>query len=193
MTPELIQEMQYFAPEEQQLTAETVQQITIPGEICSVVLLKQSRTAAELDRPMDEIILELVYGDMLEPPGAPDSPAQLLLGGKELAAEGSVDQLESLQQLPGIWAPPNDFVKATCLRLFFPRLTHSMLVPEPEPTPEHLAVVFDCLRRNDIRALMQKYPEHVMRYGFFSSETPEEAQLVAKSFKKYEHEPNRTL
>ncbi|XP_063914657.1 uncharacterized protein LOC135131062 [Zophobas morio] len=92
----------------------------------------------------------------------------------------------------GVWIPENHLIKATALRLFFHRMAEHHLIPEPEPTPPHYAVAFEAGRRTEIAELMEKYKEFVLRYGYFTSETPEEAQLVAKSTKKYEKVKNKT-
>lgn len=62
----------------------------------------------------------------------------------------------------------------------------ALIIPEPEPIPPHLAVAYDAFKRRDVLSLMEQYPEAVMRYGFFTSDEPEEAKLIAKNPQNFE-------
>lgn len=85
-----------------------------------------------------------------------------------------------------IWAPPNSYTKAYAFKNFFPKVAGPLIMPEPEPTPPHLAVAYDAFKRREILALMEQYPQAVLRYGFFTSDEPGEAQLIAKNPQNFE-------
>ncbi|RZC38575.1 uncharacterized protein BDFB_005350 [Asbolus verrucosus] len=155
----------------------------------SLVLLVKPIPSRDVTEPTDDLILEVVYGPSKRPPGGHDSPAQLLSHVPQTDEEG--EPLEPLEMV-GLWVPENELEKATALRLFFPKITEHHLIPEPEPTPPHYAVVFDALRRQDVLNLMEKYPNEIIRFGFFTSEVPENAKLIAKNLKKYERHQIKT-
>ncbi|KAJ8920579.1 hypothetical protein NQ315_004718 [Exocentrus adspersus] len=179
MTEELIHEMFYFADESERFDENTIKYLP---EKTSLGLIINSHG----DEPdMDDIILEVVYGAMKKPPGSPDSPAQAL----RQTAEGDEEEYE----LPGIWVPPNPLVKATFLKLCFHKLSANYLIPEPEPIPEHYAIIFDLHKANNALQIAHKYPEEIMRYAYFTSEIPEEAELVAKTPRKLDEIENRTF
>lgn len=154
----------------------------------SVVLLIKPIPARDLDEATDDILLRIVYGAMKKPPGSPDSPAKVLANLPQVDEEGNEIHVETV----AIWTPESAFIKATALRLFFPKYTEHYLIAPPEPTPPHFAVVFESFRRQEVAEIMEKYPEEILRYGFFTSEKPEEAKLVAKTIKKYEKCLERT-
>lgn len=85
-----------------------------------------------------------------------------------------------------IWAPPNSLSKAFAFKNFFKNVAAPLIIPEPEPTPPHLAVAYDAFKRKDILELMEQFPEAVLRYGFFTTDEPGEAQLIAKNPKNFE-------
>lgn len=79
-----------------------------------------------------------------------------------------------------VWVPGDSKTKALALSLLFPRMTSDQVVPEPEPIAPHVAVAFDTLKRNEVMSLINEYPKDVMRYGFFTSDDPEQAKLLSK-------------
>lgn len=147
---------------------------------CLILLikLKASQTSKE---EMLSLLLKIVYGEMRKPPGSPDSPSQILLKTEN----------EENEEKIGIWAPDNKYTLATLLRLFFPNIVLSYLIQPPAKTPSHYAFVFDAIQRTDLKELMRRYSTEVLKYGFFTSETPEEATLIAKTIKQYEKSPER--
>lgn len=155
----------------------------------SVVLQVKPIPARDVEEPTDDLILQILYGPSKKPPGSHDSPARVLA---KLPPTTEEEVEEKAQEAIAVWAPENELIKATALRLFFHRMTEHFLIPEPEPTPPHYAVVFDAIRRHEIASLMEKFSDQVIRYGFFTSEHPEDAKLVAKSIYKYERSPDRT-
>lgn len=96
----------------------------------------------------------------------------------------------------GIWVPPNANVRATALKLFFPKITKNFEIPEPEPTPPYITVVFGHEKVPEVVNVMNQYSNEIMHYGFFTDENPEKAELVAKSIRKLDNPENlykRTL
>lgn len=65
--------------------------------------------------------------------------------------------------------------------MFFPKLTKQFEIPEPDPTPPYIAVIFDHRKVPEVVQIMSKFPKYIMQYGFFTDENPEKAQLVAQS------------
>lgn len=102
LTEEMLEEMLYFA--DWNFPDETMQDIL---ENQSLALLIKPANDDVAER-IDNAILELVYGRSKEPPGSPDSPAQLLT---------SVDEEEGTEFL-GVWAPPNNLTKAYAIKVF---------------------------------------------------------------------------
>ncbi|KAG5889777.1 hypothetical protein JTB14_036393 [Gonioctena quinquepunctata] len=152
---------------------------------CAVICLKPKHGVEITD--MDEVVLKFVYGPLKRPPGSENSPYQLLL---RRTTEESVSK-EDQHPLIGIWAPQTPFLRATCLRLFYPRITSLFEEPPLQEEPKHLAVIFDTPKMNEVLQVMNQYPDEIMHYGFFTDEHPEQAELVAKSLRKLEMPENR--
>ncbi|KAJ8942900.1 hypothetical protein NQ314_009875 [Rhamnusium bicolor] len=142
--------------------------------------LLMKRSSDNLTGDIDEIILQIVYGNSRKPPGDEKSPSQRLMVKSEEEEENEEDTLI------GIWAPPNSLAKAVALKLLFPNLSAPYKLPETEPTPLYVAVAYDAFKARDVMELSAQYPGQVMAYGFFSSDIPAEAQLVAKTVEKFE-------
>ncbi|XP_050505040.1 thioredoxin domain-containing protein 3 homolog isoform X2 [Diabrotica virgifera virgifera] len=123
---------------------------------------------------------EKVYGPTMKPPGSEDCPYRKMLS--EAVDEESGEHIT----LTGIWAPSVACVKATILRLFFPKLASAYEIPDPEPEPEHLALVFDTRKIRDALHVMSQWPDQIMHYGFFSNEDPHDTELIAKSVQRLE-------
>ncbi|XP_044267394.1 tropomyosin-1, isoforms 33/34-like isoform X1 [Tribolium madens] len=185
ITQQILDELFYFG--EMPFPEEAVEELL--NNTC-VILQVKPIPARDVEDPTDDLILEILYGHSKKPPGSPDSPARVLAKLPEPSEEEVHEK--TVHESVGVWAPDNELIKATALRLFFHRLTEHYLIPEPEPTPPHYAVVFEAIRRHEIASFMEKYSDQVIRYGFFTSEKPEEAKLVAKSIYKYERSPDRT-
>lgn len=62
----------------------------------------------------------------------------------------------------------------------------SLLLPEPEVTPPHLAIAYDAFKRREVMEVMEQYEQDVMRYGFFTSEDAKNAKLIAKTSPNFE-------
>lgn len=89
-------------------------------------------------------------------------------------------------EIAGLWTPPDANTRAVAIKLLFPKFWEPIAIPEPEPTPPHVAIAFDTLRRKEILAIREKFPHAVMRYGYFTSADPHSARLVANSEKAFE-------
>lgn len=92
--------------------------------------------------------------------------------------------------------PPNPNVRATALKMFFPKITKQYEIPKPEPTPPYISIIFEHKKVPEVLPVMNQFSSEIMQYGFFTDEKPEKAQLVAQSIRKLEHPenlPNRTL
>ncbi|XP_057668830.1 uncharacterized protein LOC130901433 isoform X3 [Diorhabda carinulata] len=132
---------------------------------------------------IDKLLLEMIYGPPMKPPGSEDCPYRQMLTEAEDEESGNV------VELIGIWVPAIPCVRATVLRLFFPKLSGPYVIPEPEPEPEHLAIIFDKKKTREALRTMGHWPEQIMNYGFFSNEDPEDTELIAKSVQRLE-DPN---
>ncbi|KAJ8961256.1 hypothetical protein NQ318_008940 [Aromia moschata] len=163
---------------------EATRQILISKE--SVALLIKPKAGQEIESMLDEV-LRLVYGEMMRPPGDEDSPCQLLLKQEEDEDTGETNELT------GIWAPPNPCMTAACMKLFFPKVSIAYAIPEPEPTPPHYAVIFGLTKFHEALDVINRYPKDVMKYGFFTSHVPKEAELIAKTYHKLEKSDKRTF
>lgn len=169
---------------------------------CVALLIKPADE--EVAERIDEAILQLIYGSTKQPPGAPNSPSQILMRPEErkkaetetaeapeMTDEEKAEQKRVQQEedeakikegeIMALWAPPNAKTKAYALKVFFPNLIAPLILPEPEPIPPHLALVFDAFKRREVLEVMQQYPNDVMRFGFFTSEDPHKAKLIAKT------------
>lgn len=87
----------------------------------------------------------------------------------------------------GIWVPPNANVRAAALKLFFPKIAKNFEIPEPDPTPPYLAVVFAYEKVPEVLNVMNQFSNEIMHYGFFTDENPEKAELIAQSIRKLEN------
>lgn len=153
-----------------------------------------------------EIVLSKMYGSMMKPPGDEDSPAQKLLTiiekeivTEEIIEEEGADKKEEQQEehepellkceIPGIFVPQNEKVKAATMRILFPLVTQKFDLPEPEPIPPHLLIAFDAFKKNEVLQLTADYPAETMHLGFFTSSDPENAKLIAKTVDQYDKIP----
>ncbi|XP_074042871.1 uncharacterized protein [Leptinotarsa decemlineata] len=185
MTQEHLDDILYFCEKEDEFDDHSLQDLMARQFL---VLLMKPSPGTELE-DLDEAIFTLVYGEPKKPPGSEDCPYQQLLF-KEEPKEDDDDSKEH-HTLIGIWVPPTKFLKATCLRLFFPKLAKEFEAPPLQETPKHIAVVFDVKKMNEVLQIMNQFPNEIMHYGFFTKETPEDAELIAKSLRKLELPENK--
>lgn len=182
MNAEIIEELFFFADESELLDNASIQELT---EKQSLALLVHAAHGIEVP-DLAKVILSIVYGPMKKPPGSPASPAQ------NLRTTVEDEETDALSEVTGLWVPPNPMTTATFFKLFFKKLTAGCLIPEPEPIPEHFTVAFDISKANNALQIAHKYPEEILRYGYFTSEVPEEATLVARTPRTLENSALRT-
>ncbi|KAB0797855.1 hypothetical protein PPYR_08848 [Photinus pyralis] len=101
-----------------------------------------------------------------------------------LSAANLVEEGEGVE-VTGIWVPPNSLTRATAIKLLFPKVYDPIALPEPVPIPPHIAIAFDSLKRRDVFETLQNYENSIMRYGYFDSDKPGKAQLIAKTTEAY--------
>lgn len=150
-----------------------------------ILLLKPISSQTQQETTLD-LLLKLVYGTMKKAPGSSDSPSQILMKTTDDEEEET-----ALKTTIGVWVPENKYVLATMLRLFFEKIVSSYLIQPPEDIPPHYAIIFNAIKRIELKELMHKYSTEILNYGFFTSEIPQESTLIAKSIKKYESSPER--
>lgn len=102
-------------------------------------------------------------------------------GSEEEGSEGAVENF-----LIGIWAPPTRRILSSCFKILFPRMAAPLLIPEPPPRPPYISVCFPIDKRAKVQDMLMEWETEIERYGIFTSYLPEEAQLIAKSFKKFD-------
>ncbi|CAG9768426.1 unnamed protein product [Ceutorhynchus assimilis] len=156
------------------------------------------RSNENLTGNIDDVVLQLVYGNSRKPPGDDRSPARKLLkvwnrSGRhkdwvDVVGNLSEEELKEAKKdlMFGIWAPPNSLSKAMVLKLLFPNLSNPFKIPDLKEIPLHVAVAYDAFKAKDIFELGEKYPGKIMSYGYFSSDLPGEAKLLGKTTEKFE-------
>ncbi|KAK9872265.1 hypothetical protein WA026_017066 [Henosepilachna vigintioctopunctata] len=93
----------------------------------------------------------------------------------------------------GIWAPPTRRILSSCFKILFPRMAGPLIIPEPPPKPPYISVCFPMEKRMKVQEMISEWEGEIERYGIFTSYIPEDAELIAKSFKKYDRlDPSRT-
>ncbi|XP_030752429.1 uncharacterized protein LOC115879656 isoform X2 [Sitophilus oryzae] len=148
----------------------------VNNKISFALLLR--RTNENLSGQIDDIVLQMVYGNCRKPPGDEKSPAFKL---RKVEVEDNPDQV-----LLGIWAPSNALCKAAVLKLLFPNICDPKKIPVIKEIPLHVAVAYDAFKTRDVFDLSEKYPGVVMSFGFFSSDIPGDAKLLGKTTDKFE-------
>lgn len=182
---EMLDELEYFA--DFRIPDDSVSYML--NDICLIQLIKPQ----EDDPNVEQHLLETLYGEPKAPPGDPESLAFKLMKTvtavyeKEEGLEGeeAVEEEEEVE-LIGLWTPSNPYAKAMALKCFFPKHSDQYVPAPPEPIPPYVAACYDAFKRHDVIPLMEQFPKAIMRYGFFTSDIPEEAQLIAKSTHAYE-------
>ncbi|KAK9872264.1 hypothetical protein WA026_017065 [Henosepilachna vigintioctopunctata] len=138
--------------------------------------LTLKRSSENLPRDViDDIVLQVVYGNSRRHPGDENSPSQRFL---RTDPDG--------RKFIGLWAPPNTRCKALALKLLFPSLSKAYKLPEVKHIPLHVAMAFDAFKTNDLMKLHKEYPSAIIRYGFFDSDQPTEARLIAKTMEDFD-------
>lgn len=72
------------------------------------------------------------------------------------------------------------------------QLTETFLPPDPVPELPHVSLCFDAYKRNDLMEAFAQLPGTILAYGYFTTEEPTTAKLLANSTFKYE-KTKRTL
>lgn len=206
ITEQVLQEILYFT-DYKKFPSKTVENVT-NNKLSLALLIK--RSSENLPGDIDEIVLQLVYGNLRKPPGDEKSPNRKLMvileidenkeeKGKKDTEENEKDEEESSEKdrneedvLIGIWAPPNNLAKATVLKYLFPNISGPFVGPEIEIPPLYVAAAYDAFKAREVVELSEKYPGQVMSYGFFTSDVPSEAQLIAKTTDKFEERKAQT-
>ncbi|CAH1974649.1 unnamed protein product [Acanthoscelides obtectus] len=173
LTEDMLEEFLYFS--EEKFTQKT-RQDCLNGRISLALLIK--RCSENLPGKIDDLVLQVVYGNGRKPPGDDRSPNQKMMTKGEDGDEENV--------LIGVWAPPNSHCKAYALKVLFSNLTEPYLLTNIPTVPLYIIVAYDAFKTRDIVELMEKYPGEVLSYGFFTSDVPPEAKLIAKTFTEFE-------
>lgn len=67
-------------------------------------------------------------------------------------------------------------------------MTDHFLPPDPVPEPPHLAMSFEAYKRKDVMEVIEKFPDDILAYGYFTSDDPTAMKLIANSTFKYQTE-----
>nr|CAI5848239.1 unnamed protein product [Callosobruchus analis] len=173
LTEDMLEELLYFS--EEKFTQRT-REDCLNGRISLALLIK--RCSENLPGKIDDLVLQVVYGNSRKPPGDERSPNQKMMTKEEDGDEENI--------LIGLWAPPNPHCKAYALKQLFPSLTEPHLLTHVPTVPLFIIVAYDAFKAHDIAELMDKYPGQVLSYGFFTSDVPQETKLIAKTFTEFE-------
>ncbi|XP_044752415.1 uncharacterized protein LOC123312194 [Coccinella septempunctata] len=170
LTRDIMEEMLYFSDQK----AEHLNFEDNPKKPTMGVTLKRSSEHLP-GNVIDDVVLQVIYGNSRKHPGDDDSPSRKFL---------KTDPDDRI--FIGLWAPPNARCKAIALKLLFPSLAKAYKLPEFKHVPLHVAMAFEAFKTNDLMELSKEYPGGVMRYGFFDSDEPIKAQLIAKTVEEFE-------
>lgn len=171
-------------------------------ERVSSIKQKESTVIAAEVAEVEEMVEEEEEEVVPKEPDLDEGPIEMPIDDLDLGLGiGKEDAVEE-EQMPEeeeekeidwqIWTPHDKYSTANAMKVFFQRLTEHYVVPEPPPIPDHIAVSFDAFKRSEVLDIINQYPEDVMRYGFFTSEVPEEAKLIAKTAPKFEQTAKET-
>ncbi|XP_056646626.1 uncharacterized protein LOC130451559 isoform X1 [Diorhabda sublineata] len=178
MTRELIDEIFFFC--EEKLSLKTIED-TLSGKITIAMIVTRN---GDLPGEIDDIVLQLVYGNSRKMPGDEHSPCQQLTFKKN-----NDDDVDSIT---GIWAPPDKLTRSLVLKYLFPNITAPYKFPDVEPTPFYIAVAYDAFKTKEVMELSDLYPGQVMMYGFFDDDKPETATLILKTVTEFEERTTPT-
>ncbi|KAL1491012.1 hypothetical protein ABEB36_011673 [Hypothenemus hampei] len=192
MSADLLEELLFFS-DLKKFPLKTIQDFS--GSKPSFVLLFK-RTNDSLSGNIDDVVLQMVYGNSRQPPGDDNSPALKLkkVWTSEkttldwMDAKDNLDHLSDVDEkiLLGIWAPSNALNKGTVLKLLLPTLSGPFKMPELEEVPFHVAIAYDAFKAKEVFELSEKYPGKVLSYGYFSSDRSGEAKLLGKTTEQYD-------
>ncbi|CAG9862741.1 unnamed protein product [Phyllotreta striolata] len=174
--------MQFFT--EEKLSERTIEDI-LHGKFCLALLLKRN---GDLPGDIDDIVLQIVYGNMRKPPGSEFSPCdQLTVKIRDDEDDETNDGEKKIENnLVGIWAPTDKLTKALVLKHAFPNVSGPFKLPDEEPIPLCVAMAFDAFKTREVMELSQLYPGQVMTVGFFTSDKPQEATLISKTVEEFD-------
>lgn len=116
---------------------------------------------------------------MRQYPGDEKSPCQRLI-------KPPLDPEDYENTSIGLWAPPNSLTKGVALKILFPNLASPFKLPDAKIIPLHIAVAYDAFKAQEVMELNVKFPGQILEFGFFTSDIPEEAKLIAKTVEKFE-------
>ncbi|XP_038211388.1 uncharacterized protein LOC119831890 [Zerene cesonia] len=88
--------------------------------------------------------------------------------------------------VPGLYSPPNDLAKANGLAYFYPKIVSELATIESEFLPPHVLVMFSIDKRQDVKEIMDQYPEDILNYGIFIGDDPYSAEHLAFTIKQYD-------
>ncbi|CAG9862739.1 unnamed protein product [Phyllotreta striolata] len=178
MDVDLLEEMFYFYEEEEPPFDEA----SLNSLLNAKCILLAIRSLQVVDSSVwEELMARIIYGkSSRSPPGDRSCFYQKMQTDMEDRQTGEV------QILTGVWIPKKPYIRATMLRMFFPKYSDNLEVPDPGPLPPHYAMVFDTPKIKSALKIMGKWPKEFIYYGFFTSEDPENTELVAKSVQRLE-------
>ncbi|XP_045502151.1 uncharacterized protein LOC123699273 [Colias croceus] len=108
---------------------------------------------------------------------------------EEFHSDVSVDGEEYIPPgglfVPGLYSPPNDLAKANGLAYFYPKIVSELATIESEFLPPHVLVMFSIDKRQDVKEIMDQYPEDILNYGIFIGDDPYSAEHLAYTIKQY--------
>lgn len=161
----MMEELCYFTDISEEFPDDVLEELY---ELQSLMLLFKAAATADIE-DIDDAVLTMVYGEMKKPPGSKDSAAQKLNTLDEVVVEEEVEDADqkshrslrsdvrSKKELMSIWAPVKPQVRATALRMFFPKVSTDYTIPEPPPEPEHLAIIFPVTRKEEVLKLFSNF------------------------------------
>uniref|UniRef100_T1GUM7 DUF4746 domain-containing protein n=1 Tax=Megaselia scalaris TaxID=36166 RepID=T1GUM7_MEGSC len=142
--------------------------------------------ADDIELPLDEVLVaeeeeeEEAEEEQLEE--AEEQPTH------EVESEEGIDYTKIII-IPPIWVPHDRRTHAALIYVLFRQQTINFLAPDPPPEPEHLILAFDAHKTRQVAPIMNKNPEDILHYGYFTSDDPEDAKLIANSIPNYTTAP----
>ncbi|XP_034650104.1 fibrous sheath CABYR-binding protein isoform X2 [Drosophila subobscura] len=88
-------------------------------------------------------------------------------------------------KMPPIWVPNNRRTHAALVYMFFRNQTTGFLPPDPTPEPPHVIMAFEASKRQEIMNAVERQRSDVPSYGYFTTDDPAEATLLASSTDRY--------
>ncbi|KAL4702807.1 hypothetical protein ACJJTC_010648 [Scirpophaga incertulas] len=87
--------------------------------------------------------------------------------------------------VPGLYSPPNDLAKANGLAFFFPKIVQEHAPIESEHLPPHALVMFPVEKRDEVKEIIEQFPDEVINTGIFVGDDPATAEHIAFTIKQY--------